>query len=124
MQNLYVKDDQLCYCRVSSEEPLMDIWILEDYEKWTWVRKYVVNLNWDMNKFRMETSFVSLSCIMGDVRVISIRNNELVFIWKHRGLFSYHLKLNTVEKLHLRKSEMDGSISKCYDLMCGFEAYA
>ncbi|XP_012851489.1 PREDICTED: F-box protein At3g07870-like [Erythranthe guttata] len=123
MRNLYVKDDQLCFCRVIHGEPLMDIWILEDYENWSWVRKYVVNLDWDMNKYPVEKNYFPLVWIMGNIRVISIRNKELVLFWKRRGIFSYHLEFNTVEKLHLRKSKMDDIIDTYYDWTCGFEAY-
>ncbi|EYU26481.1 hypothetical protein MIMGU_mgv1a024112mg, partial [Erythranthe guttata] len=78
VRHLLVKDNRLCFCIVGHEAPLMDIWILEDYAKWRWVRKYIVNLDWDMNKYPMEEGIGGvLYYLLDEIRVVAIKNDEL-----------------------------------------------
>ncbi|KAL7119870.1 hypothetical protein ACP275_02G087800 [Erythranthe tilingii] len=125
MRHLLAIGDNLCFCYMGYEEPLMDIWVLGNYKKWTWVKRYTVNLDWDMKKYPMEKGFKfeTLLEIMGYIRVIGIQNGELVLFWKHRGIFCYHLGFGTLEKINVKKSEMDNHTHDNYDWLCGFEAY-
>ncbi|KAL8038219.1 hypothetical protein ABFX02_11G091000 [Erythranthe guttata] len=118
LQHLSVKDNQLCFCSVDREDQSMDIWILENYTKWSWVRKYVVHLDWDLNKYAPGEDFLTADFFSG-VKVICIQKNELVLFWVHRGIFSYRLDKNTVKRIRLRKSH----IMRDYDWLCGFQAY-
>ncbi|KAL7135394.1 hypothetical protein ABFS83_11G092300 [Erythranthe nasuta] len=121
LQHLSVKDNQLCFCYVGREDQSMEIWILEDYTNWSWTRKYVVDLNWDLNKYPSGANIMSAD-FFGGVRVICIQKNELVLFWKQRGMFSYRLDKNTVKRIRLRKSDMDWPMPD-YDWLCGFQAY-
>ncbi|KAL7154917.1 hypothetical protein ABFS83_03G036400 [Erythranthe nasuta] len=122
---LLVKDeDRLCLCYVNCEEPVMDIWILEDYAEWSWVKKYSINLDWDMSKYPVEESFDTRWELMDKIKVISIHNNELVLYWKHRGVFYYHLELNTLEKFDFRVSLIDKLTCNDFNSLSDFEAYS
>ncbi|KAL0291824.1 UNVERIFIED_CONTAM: hypothetical protein Scaly_2619100 [Sesamum calycinum] len=51
MLDLLVKEGDLCFCHVGMEDPVMDIWILEEHENWSGTRRYsVANLDWDVDK--------------------------------------------------------------------------
>ncbi|KAI3445470.1 hypothetical protein Pfo_002135 [Paulownia fortunei] len=115
MHKLLVKEDRLCFCHVGCDELVMDIWILDDYANWSWVRKYIVNLDWDMIKYPIEKDFLY---VLNGIRVVSIHKDELVLFWAYRGMFSYHLGLNEVEKIYFKKSEMDKNIIDGYDCPC------
>lgn len=121
-RHLLAKDDRLWLCIVGDEAPVMDIWVLEDYAEWRWVRKYGVNLDWDMNKFPVGRGFHSLYYMVGYVRVICIQKNELVMFCLYRGVFAYNLELNTVKRIDIRKFETP-NIRQHYDWSCGFQAY-
>ncbi|EYU41411.1 hypothetical protein MIMGU_mgv1a020812mg, partial [Erythranthe guttata] len=101
VQRLLVKDDQLCLCYVGHDDSAMDIWICEDYDTWSWVKKYVVSLDWDMGKYPTQKEF-TIKDIFKDVRVLSIRENEMILFWISRGMFSYNLDKSTVKKIHLQ----------------------
>ncbi|KAL7157565.1 hypothetical protein ABFS83_02G085600 [Erythranthe nasuta] len=124
-RHLSANENRLCYCHLGCEEPVMDVWIMEDYEKWSWVKKYVVDLDFDMNMYPMDNDFrfTTLSEIMGYVTIVGTHNNELVLFWKRRGMFSCRLGFNTVKKIPLRKSEMDWHMHE-FNWLCGFELYS
>ncbi|PIN25773.1 hypothetical protein CDL12_01485 [Handroanthus impetiginosus] len=115
MRDLLVKDDSLCFCHVGCQEGVMDIWILEDYTNWCWIKKYIVNLDWDIDKYPIKDD-LPYDTTLDMLSVISIHKDELVIFWRFRGMFSYHLVFNSVEKIHLKKSEMDDySYSRYFD---------
>ncbi|PIN25774.1 hypothetical protein CDL12_01486 [Handroanthus impetiginosus] len=122
MRDLMVQDDSLCFCHVDCQEGVMDLWILEDYEKWHWIKKYTVNLDWDVDKYPIKDD-LPYGIVLDLLSVVSIHKDELVLFWRTRGLFSYHLTFNTVEKIHLKRSEMDRYDSKYHRKIHDFAAY-
>ncbi|GFP98812.1 hypothetical protein PHJA_002025100 [Phtheirospermum japonicum] len=99
------EEDRLCCCYMGSPEPVMDVWVMEDYAKWAWIRKYVVNMDWDAIEYPLIGGLRVGAHLLVDVLVVSIHKDELVLFWHNRGMFSYRLGDNTIEKIKLR--EMD-----------------
>ncbi|PIN01112.1 hypothetical protein CDL12_26384 [Handroanthus impetiginosus] len=119
LPDLSVKEDHLCLCHVSGYEQVRDIWILEDYDKWSWVRKYTVNLAWDTNKYPLKAN----ARFSHFVTVVSIHKDELVLFWRYRGMFSYDLVSKSIERINLKKSEMDDYDNYSYDEYLSFSVY-
>ncbi|KAK4351777.1 hypothetical protein RND71_027295 [Anisodus tanguticus] len=44
MMTLFVKENRLSFCHLLFPEPVVDIWILEDYEMWAWNKRYKVKI--------------------------------------------------------------------------------
>ncbi|KAL3818010.1 hypothetical protein ACJIZ3_003915 [Penstemon smallii] len=102
---LLVKEDRLCFCHVASEEHVMSVWILEDYVNWCWIRKYNVNLDWDIKKFSMVRHYENYASNFSTVHIVTIHKDEIKLLWWKRGLFSYNLGHNTIKKFQLKKSK-------------------
>ncbi|PIN01111.1 hypothetical protein CDL12_26383 [Handroanthus impetiginosus] len=119
LPDLLVKEDHLCLCHVSGYEQVMDIWILEDYDKWSWVRRYTVNLAWDVNKYPLKAN----APCSHFVTVVSIHKDELVLLWRYRGMFSYDLVSKSVERINLTKSEMDDYDCNDHNVYLSFAVY-
>lgn len=64
---------------------LIDIWVLEDYENWFWVKEYKVDLNWDMRLYPFEFTRFFSDEFNSKVILLSIQNDELILGWFSRG---------------------------------------
>ncbi|KAK2982165.1 hypothetical protein RJ640_008803 [Escallonia rubra] len=95
MQLLEVKGC-LSFCYIDKRHNLIDIWELEDYANWAWIGKYKVNLDWDLKRYPFEFNLVNCQ-----IELLSIQNGELLLAWNSRGLFWYHLEVNTVRKIQM-----------------------
>ncbi|KAK6119187.1 hypothetical protein DH2020_047061 [Rehmannia glutinosa] len=126
LDNLLVDGDRLCCGYMRYPEPVMDIWVLEDYSNWSWIRKHTVNLDWDTIKYPLKMGCLVVGpYILTHVRLVSIHRDELVLFWNNRGMFSYHLGDNTIEKINFRKWDKmdDYYFGRFYGGKCGFMAY-
>ncbi|KAM7481762.1 hypothetical protein LguiB_006345 [Lonicera macranthoides] len=102
-ENMYLLEmrEHLCLCHVLWRQ-LIYVWVLEDYSNWVWDRRYKVNLNWDVNRFPFNYSIdYSTRYNPKFLKVLGIRNSELVIAWDSRGVFSYNLEQNTVSKIKI-----------------------
>ncbi|KAG8369028.1 hypothetical protein BUALT_Bualt15G0107600 [Buddleja alternifolia] len=116
MCDLLVERDQLCCCNVGYQERAMEIWILKDYDNWSWTRKYIIDLDLDVIKYPMRIDFTGLS-------VLSIHNDELILFWRNIGLFSYHLDYNNTIHGNVVKVEIDRYDTALRREYWGYEAY-
>uniref|UniRef100_A0A5B6YUS3 F-box domain-containing protein n=1 Tax=Davidia involucrata TaxID=16924 RepID=A0A5B6YUS3_DAVIN len=105
-------EGRLSLCEFSLCAQVIDIWILEDYAKWFWIRRHTISLELDLKRYPFSYDFRQ-NCL---VRVLGILNGELLLHWKDRGLFAYHLQHGTVRKFERKfeKSGMDGLFTHAY----------
>ncbi|KAM7481801.1 hypothetical protein LguiB_006384 [Lonicera macranthoides] len=47
--------DHLYLCHVLWGEVIY-VWVLEDYSKWAWYKRYKVNLEWDVKRFPFDNN--------------------------------------------------------------------
>ncbi|PIA55179.1 hypothetical protein AQUCO_00800128v1, partial [Aquilegia coerulea] len=97
--HLLEMEGQLCFCDISSPtgegyDAEVYIWVLKDFTKQIWVRKYIVSLS-HMSKFRNDFHWDPL------VELLQIRNNELLLRKGQYNLFCYHLVLDTFRKVDM-----------------------
>ncbi|GFP98813.1 hypothetical protein PHJA_002025200 [Phtheirospermum japonicum] len=93
-----------CY----SPKSLVDVWVLEDYANWAWIRKYILDMDWDTIKYPISERLGDGPYLLSDwLVVISIHKDKLVLFLLGRGMFSYDLGNNTTEKIKLTESRMD-----------------
>lgn len=113
------KGDELRFCVVGRREPAMEMWVLEDYGRWSWCREFRVDLDWDLVEFPVVEPFVIASYHI--VRVVGFHEDEVMLFWRHRGLFVYNLRLRRVERVWSKKLELPQECRPLYyDLYCGF----
>ena len=86
-------EGQLTFYRVG-DKLMLGIWVLEKYENWFWVRKYKVNLDWDVRRYPPVGYELDPK-----ISIVYIRNDELLLDWCGRGLFRYHMGRNSIEKI-------------------------
>ncbi|XP_057495107.1 F-box protein At3g07870-like [Actinidia eriantha] len=106
-------EGQLTFYRVD-DKLMLGIWVLEKYENWFWVRKYEVNLNWDVRRY----PFLGYE-LDPDIGIVYIRNDELLLDWCGRGLFRYHMGHNFIEKIDKAGMKMPNweTHRKCITIM-------
>ncbi|KAH7853997.1 hypothetical protein Vadar_008944 [Vaccinium darrowii] len=80
---------KLAFCSGSSSGIFVWFWVLEDYENWIWEKRYFVNLDWDLKHYPFDTR--SLLSDSG-IKLVDIQNDELLFDWDSRGVFTYNLR--------------------------------
>ncbi|KAF7126788.1 hypothetical protein RHSIM_Rhsim11G0103800 [Rhododendron simsii] len=82
---LYLLLDDMC----------VDVWALEDYEKWIWGKRHSVRPHLDVERyprnFDYGNSYISL---------VDIQNDEFLFGWDFGGLFKYNLREKTVKQIY------------------------
>ncbi|XP_057792119.1 uncharacterized protein LOC131008977 [Salvia miltiorrhiza] len=118
------EEEELCFCVVGRREAAVEVWVLEDYGKWRWCRKWKIDLSWDASKYPvMEPRCVTASYHV--VRVVGFEKDEVVLFWRHRGLFVYNLNFRSVERVWMKKQEMSKDYCRqiYYDHYCGFAPY-
>ncbi|KAM7478532.1 hypothetical protein LguiA_026745 [Lonicera macranthoides] len=97
---LLVMKEKLCLCHYHVKEMKMSIWVLEDYGKWDWVRRYKVNLDWGFKCGLFEYRDKFISERLKKVKAVCIQNGELLLYWHEKECFFwYHLEKNSVRKL-------------------------
>ncbi|KAM7478431.1 hypothetical protein LguiA_026644 [Lonicera macranthoides] len=97
--------DHLCICHVSWGE-VIHVWVLKDYVRWAWDRRYKINLNWDLKRFPFEGNFGNTVPYRPRyVRPLGINTEELVISWDFRGVFTCNLKQNIVSKIPIKANE-------------------
>lgn len=71
----------------------MDIWILDDYEKWLWTKKCKVKLVFNNQGVYRNMRFLHYSYwevvmhMSWQIKPIHFLHGELVFYWDKRGFF-------------------------------------
>ncbi|KAM7481750.1 hypothetical protein LguiB_006333 [Lonicera macranthoides] len=94
--------DHLCICHVLWGE-LIHVWVLKDYVRWAWDKRYKINLNWDLKRFPLEgNSGYIVPYHPRYVRTLGIHIEELVISWDYRGVFTCNLKQNIVSKIPIK----------------------
>jgi hypothetical protein len=80
----------------------IDVWVLRDYDSWTWDRRNNVSLNWSPWKFRYPRGYKLLI----DVIVAAVRNNvELLICWTDRGMFWYNIENHSIRRASIFKDK-------------------
>ncbi|KAM3219337.1 hypothetical protein P3L10_023868 [Capsicum annuum] len=86
--SLLLKDESLTFCQLFVEN--VDIWILEDYEKWLWTKICKINLVFDYQS-TPETIYFGHNSYWGVVknglsRIMPLHflDGEPVFYWKQK----------------------------------------
>nr|XP_027103332.1 F-box protein At3g07870-like [Coffea arabica] len=92
---LLVVDEHLSFCNVYRGYTVIDIWLLEDYASWAWVRKWCLRPILDGPR-PLESECYSFS---RRLEVVHFQNGELWLDCGERGLVLYHLDQNTFKKL-------------------------
>ncbi|CAA0824439.1 Unknown protein [Striga hermonthica] len=88
--------EDLCCCYVRYAETVVDVWVLVDYTKWLWERKYAVNFDWEKNRCPSRAWSAHIPQVTRNTKVVSIQGNILVLDIKGAGaqLHCYDLVSN------------------------------
>ncbi|CAA0840089.1 Unknown protein [Striga hermonthica] len=88
--------EDLCCCYVRYAETIVDVWVLRDYKKWLWERKYAVNFDWEKNRCPSRAWSAHIPQVTSNTKVVSIQGNILVLDIKGAGaqLHCYDLVSN------------------------------
>ncbi|KAK4737451.1 hypothetical protein R3W88_001148 [Solanum pinnatisectum] len=105
MMSLLVKDESLSLCQLFIFDNMMDIWILEDYEKWLWTKKCKVKLVFNNQGVYRNMRFLHCSYwevvmhMSWQIKPLHFLDGELVSYWDKRGLFMYNMDHNTLRNI-------------------------
>lgn len=105
---LLVKENCLSFCHLLGSEFSLDIWILEDYEKWAWNKRYKVNLFCEII-FPYNLPYVGKvpANMYLFIKIFYIQDGELILYSPGgRYIFFYNLDHKTVKGVSL-PPEMD-----------------
>ncbi|KAJ4827452.1 hypothetical protein Tsubulata_032971 [Turnera subulata] len=98
-------DGKLSMCHIRGE--LVDVWFLEDYPTWNWIRRY----NFSITSICRWIKERSRCCVVLDLLhsggfnfeeftdFVWIHNDEVLLSLASEGLFAYNLKLNTIKEI-------------------------
>ncbi|KAI8531803.1 hypothetical protein RHMOL_Rhmol11G0164300 [Rhododendron molle] len=84
----------------------VQVWVLEDYEKWIWETRYLVRLHLDVEHNHLDVEhypFRNMFCDNGkssSLSFLDIQNDELLFGWDLGGLFRCNLREKTVKQIY------------------------
>ncbi|CAH9131525.1 unnamed protein product [Cuscuta epithymum] len=109
-------ENKLVFCHQSWK--CIRIWMLEDPIEWHWVMRYSVSFHW------VSPYFKGISA-RREIKLLRIRDGELLLCWYTTGLFLYHLELHTVRKLDLgiKKTGPYGTYTCDSFAYCNFASY-
>ncbi|KAM7478483.1 hypothetical protein LguiA_026696 [Lonicera macranthoides] len=94
--------DHLYLCHVLWGEVIY-VWVLEDYSKWAWYKRYKVNREWDVKRFPFDNNpGNSPSYDPRFLKVLGMHNGELLIFWKARGIVSYIFSRTPLAKSRLK----------------------
>ncbi|XP_049380319.1 F-box protein At3g07870-like [Solanum stenotomum] len=104
---LMVKDDRLCFCNMLIPWYIVDMWLLEDYETQSWIKRYKINLlNEKIFPFGKRLSEIRIRCAW-DLKFLYIQEGELlIHLYVDYELYLYNLDRRTVKKLELPRGKM------------------
>jgi F-box interacting protein len=102
-------NENLWFFNVLSEEKI-DVWVLRDYDSWTWEVRNSVKLLWSLRNFPYPPN--CRDPYLYEIRVVAIRNNvEVLICWSDRGMFWYNLENHNAS----RASVLKDKASTCHD---------
>ncbi|PHT31392.1 hypothetical protein CQW23_27729 [Capsicum baccatum] len=124
---LSVKNDRLSFCNLLFPKYTVDIWILEDYEAQTWMKRYKVDL---LNEriFPLSSRLREILGVRGYtkrwIKVLYVQEGELLLQLQQNDqeLFFYNLDHRTVKKIEMPRKEM--TLYTCKPYMKSFLAIA
>ncbi|KAH0714303.1 hypothetical protein KY284_007208 [Solanum tuberosum] len=104
---LMVKDDRLCFCNMLIPWYIVDMWLLEDYETRSWIKRYKINLlNERIFPFGKRLSEIRIRSAW-DLKFLYIQEGELlIHLQTDSELYLYNLDRRTVKKLELPRGKM------------------
>lgn len=76
------------------------VWVLEDYQDRIWVKRHLVHLDFDRERYPFMRDCFSGRERNIDITLVDIRGNEMLFDWGARGVFRYNLREKTIRQIN------------------------
>ncbi|OMO61682.1 hypothetical protein COLO4_33377 [Corchorus olitorius] len=74
-------------------------WVLIDYDRWDWTRTFMINIDSIAEQYPCEAENPMMPPY--DIKLVNIKNNQLLLVWSERGVFRYDLETGIIQKIKL-----------------------